>query len=592
MRVRLLLGIALLALCCRLFSVEAQGQATVIEGGTLIDGNGGAPVPDAVLVIEGETIARISQKGKVPYPAGARVIKADGKFVLPGLWDLHVHYNGWMGQLFVSYGVTSILQYGFDEWIRAQKEGIAKGKIAGPRMFVGSLGAAGTRGFVETAQPWGIPFGNKHFATFGLPERVTADEARTWVRDAVRAGVEAIGEIGPEVADREVLKAIVEEAHQAGIPVAGHLSLSAKDAVFAGVDSLLHLAGVSMSAMDFDETVRRLRVIDPRYDVTEPRFMRVVDPRFLMTFAFVDPAKVDEIIRAMVANKTKIEPDLMTVAQPVHDRRKAYEQEIHELFNDPQLQYVPADNVLMALDYGQGMYRYKTKLTPEEIQLLEKGYRNIQAFIRKFVGAGGTVLAGVDSHASLIPGIGLHYELQLLVDAGLTPMQAIQAATKNAAEWLRQGDRLGTLQEGKIADLVLVSADPLVDIANTKKVEGVMKGGKWMDRGYAFANPIPQPPRGEGHGNPVPQVGALSPTSAVEGSRDVTVTARGNYFLTDSIIEFDGVPLSTTYVSFRELKATLPDYLVARPGTFAVRVFTPAPFGGRSNRAYFLVRFR
>ncbi len=231
-------------------------------------------------------------------------------------------------------------------------------------------------------------------------------------------------------------------------------------------------------------------------------------------------------------------------------------------------------------------------MTSEELQWLEKGYRNIQAFIKKLVEAGGTVLAGADTHADVLPGLGLHYELQLLVDAGLTPMQAIQAATKNNAEWLRQQDRVGTVEKGKIADMIIVNGDPLQDIRNTRKIEMVWKDGKEVDRDYAPANPIPQPPRGEGHANPLPQIETVSPASAIEGGGEVALTVKGNFFVGESFVEFDGVPVRSTYKTPRELSATIPTYLLARPGTFEVRVKNPKPFGGLSNRAFFIVRFK
>lgn len=589
---KILLGLAIA--CLHSFFIALgfpQNNTLVIAGGTLIDGTGRAPISDALIVIEGNRIKTIGQKGRTRYPSDAEVIEADGKYILPGLWDMHVHYYGWMGQLFLSYGITSILNWGMDEWVLAQREGIAKGKIVGPRIFIGSLGSD-SRGFVEQDMLFAIPFGNKYFPSHSGGKGITAEMARRMVREAVARGADAIGEIVNAGPDPEILRAITDEAHKAGRPVGGHIILSAKDAVLAGVDSLLHLSGVQMATMDFDKKASELRAVDPRFDVIEPRYMRVVDPRFLMTFAFVDQAKIDELIKLMVQRNVYIEPDLMTIAQPVHDRGKAYEREVHELFKDPRLQYVPADNVMMASDYSAGMYQVNRKLKPDEFELMRKGYRNIQTFIKKFASAGGKILAGVDTHGVNIPGIGMHYELRLLVDAGLTPMQAIQSATKNAAEWLRKGDELGTVEEGKIADIIIVNGNPLEDISNTKRVEAVIRDGKLVSRDYAFVNPIPQPPRGEGHANPEPKIESISPIVAVEGDSEVTLTVKGSYFIEESVVEFDGTAVPTEHVSLTELRAKIPGHLLARAGTFPVTVLTPKPFGGRSNRAYFIVKFR
>ena len=114
-----------------------QPAKLVIEGGTLIDGNGGEPVGDALIVIRGNRIETVSQNGQARYPVGARVLHADGKFILPGLMDAHTHYAGWMPELFLAHGVTTIFSIGSGgEWAVAHREAIDRGKIPGPRTFV------------------------------------------------------------------------------------------------------------------------------------------------------------------------------------------------------------------------------------------------------------------------------------------------------------------------------------------------------------------------------------------------------------------------------------------------------------------------
>jgi predicted amidohydrolase YtcJ len=116
---------------------SAQERPTVIEVGLLIDGSGGDPIKDAVIVIEGKKVKAVGKKGAVNIPHGARVIKAGDKTVFPGLIDSHVHYKEWQGELYLNHGVTTALAIGSEpiEWIVAQKEGIAKNKIVGPRIF-------------------------------------------------------------------------------------------------------------------------------------------------------------------------------------------------------------------------------------------------------------------------------------------------------------------------------------------------------------------------------------------------------------------------------------------------------------------------
>src|SRR5450759_1806384 len=122
--------------------IRDREKAIAIQGGTLIDGNGGAPLQDALIVIEGNRIKTVS-KGGTP-PAGARVIDAHGKYVVPGLWDTHTHFREWFPELLITNGITSVLGYGGGPWLNALAEGTAKNKIYGPRFFLsqGSFGGS------------------------------------------------------------------------------------------------------------------------------------------------------------------------------------------------------------------------------------------------------------------------------------------------------------------------------------------------------------------------------------------------------------------------------------------------------------------
>ena len=131
-----------------------QAPIIIIEGATLIDGTGADFLPQAVLVIEGDTIKTISQQDKIDktaYPENATIIDVSGKFIIPGLIDMHVHYDDWMPELFLNHGVTSIVDLASHDWVFTQKEGVEKGEILGPRLFVSSFALDG-RLF------WNVPF--------------------------------------------------------------------------------------------------------------------------------------------------------------------------------------------------------------------------------------------------------------------------------------------------------------------------------------------------------------------------------------------------------------------------------------------------
>jgi len=131
--------ISFLALACwtAVPGALAQERLTILEVGLLIDGSGGEPIKDAVIVMEGKRVKAVGRKGAIKIPQGARVVQAGDKTAFPGLIDSHVHYKEWQGELYLNHGVTTALVIGSEpiEWIVAQKEGIAKGKIVGPRIF-------------------------------------------------------------------------------------------------------------------------------------------------------------------------------------------------------------------------------------------------------------------------------------------------------------------------------------------------------------------------------------------------------------------------------------------------------------------------
>jgi Amidohydrolase family len=241
-----------------------------------------------------------------------------------------------------------------------------------------------------------------------------------------------------------------------------------------------------------------------------------------------------------------------------------------------------------------GQYHWADNRSAEEIRQFKDGYRRVQEFLKRFVQAGGKIYAGTDSSAATTPGLSLHHEMELLVDAGLTPMQAIQAATVNGAEILRLDSKLGTIEKGKFADLVLLDADPLENIANTKKIFKVIQGGRVIDTGYHadYEIPIRRPgPESKHLYNPVPIVQDVSPPVVVQGqSIDLRVVGRG--FTPNSVVRFDGHAVDTHFVNPNELRAALTTAQTVRVGVYLIKVETPKPGGGFSEPAEFLVTFK
>lgn len=558
-------------------TASARGQLTAIVGGTLIDGTGKGPLPEALIILEGDKIKTVSQKGKASYPPETQIINAEGKFILPGLIDMHVHYDWWMPELFLAHGVTSVVDLASHDWVFAQQEGIAKGKIPGPRLFVSSFALNG-RLF------WNVPF----FPLDG-PEA-----ARVAVRKFIAQGVHLL-KIYTEITPEE-LEVVVKEAHAAGLPVMGHVgSVDAAQAARIGVDGLAHASGVALATIADAKRVTELRQF-------EAIGISVDYPRYLLYHAFMDPRKAEELIHLLVQEEVALEPDLInTSARWAAKRREEYKREDERLFADPNLRYIPENIRQRALDTGAA-----ERLSPEERERVQQGYTNLQTFLRMFAAAGGRMLAGSDAASFVVPGISLHREMELLVEAGLSPLQAILAATRNNAEFLHQQASVGTVEQGKQADLLIIRADPLQDICNTQTIEAVIKDGKLIDTRYHadFRNPIPSPPPPWGYiANPQPTIKSLSPMMAREGE-EVTLMIEGENFLATSQVEFNkqrvsATPVGTSQVPgtaylpyYTQLRATIPARLVAQAGTFPVTVTNPQPEGGTSNVGYFIVRFK
>ena len=600
-------GIMVLALffAAAQFGPNAFGQqsTTVIRGGTLIDGNGGPPVANSVIVIEGNRIRTISQGQQANLPAGATVIDATGKYITPGLWDTHTHYHNWFPELVISSGVTSVLAYDGNPWLEAQAEGTAKGKILGPRFFM-------------TYPPIG-------FIYMGANDIVKDPEmAVQQVRERVAQGAKMIKVYTSVTPD--VLRAVTREAHRLGLKVSGHIGMTAREAAMAEIDNLAHATGLPVPDLLKPEDLDKLsdmRVIDtgrlrvefpkigrpwnrttalwgPLPDLTEyPLFIE--DPRRIMAFGLMDRGLAQDLINLLVKQHVAIESCIGYTFRYANDHLEEWRNEDRVLLTDPNLGYIPERYKMNLLDYS-----LMEKFRPDELELMKKGYRNFQWFTKTFVEAGGKITTGMDTsssyHATMMPGLAVRREMQLLVEAGLTPMQAIQSATKWAAELLQANKDLGTLEAGKVADLVILRRNPLQDITAFKEIDEVMKDGRVMPLGYHYdyQNPIPEP--GERQlgfvdwlVSEIPtRITSISPTSVTEGDNTFTLTIRGQDFVTSSVVQLGSALLKTEFVDSTQLKATVPADLLSRVGTYPVRVVHRAPAWGTTNAAFLIVKFR
>ena len=449
-------------------SVLAQPRPVAVVGGLLIDGTGRPPVEDAVVVFSGGRIQEVGKRGEVTVPRGAQVIDAKGKTILPGLIDGHCHYWEWLGELYLAYGVTTCpdINNSPTEWIIAQKEGIQKGKIRGPRLWISGHALDGPR-------PQGMP--EQRWQRGSIIVR-TDEEARAAVRAHVEKGMDGfkvLERVSPEVA-----KAIADEASKLGKPVIGH-SVNMWETIDAGYTSIEHTWAVMFTTIK-----------DPkkRAEVDMNRMVGKVGT--VEAHVNMVPEQFDEIIKAMIAKDIHWSPAWATQFRALSPRAAEMKKRELATLKNPGLSYLPAYN----LESVEGYFAGFEKMTPERRAPVEAAYKIVQDFARRYVAAGGKMHSGSDP-GTLLPAYGLHAELELAIDAGLSPLVAIQTASLNVAKAWGKDKDYGSVEKGKVADLVIVGGDVMKDISATQNVEKVFLDGKAVDRSFHpnYRNPIPRP---------------------------------------------------------------------------------------------------
>jgi imidazolonepropionase-like amidohydrolase len=422
---------------------------------TVIDVANSTTLPDQTVVVTGERITAIGRAGAVAVPAEAQLVEATGKFLIPGLWDMHVHwYDRSYLPLFTANGVTGIrVMWGMPENLKWRRD-LAAGKLAGPRLVLaGSV--------VDGPKPiWP-----------GSTAAGTESEGREAVRKTKERGYDFVKVYS--LLPRDVYFAVADEAKKQGIPFAGHVpfSVTAAEASDAGQKSMEHLYGILLACSSEEERLTKEFGV-ARKDPKKPdrALLRRINEQVVDTY---DPKKAAALFAKFKANDTWQCPTLTVL------RSMAYLDDPKHT-NDERLRYMPQS--IRTSWQPKNDFRLQT-VTKEDFAQQKKLFDRNLELVGAMHRAGVGIIAGTDVlNPYCFPGFSLHNELEWLVRAGLSPMEALQSATLSPARYLGRLKDLGTVDQGKIADLVLLDANPLEDIKNTQTIAAVMIDGQFFPK--------------------------------------------------------------------------------------------------------------
>lgn len=445
---------------------QGREPMTAITGATVIDAK--QQIKNATVLIDGNTIVAMGPSSKVKAPVGAKSIDGSGKFLIPGLWDAHVHLSYYpdLGieasyPLFIANGITSVRDTGglVDIVLPMRNAANAPGTIA-PRVHVSGPLVDGTQRVYAGLR-------GRPNISVGVS---TPEEARAQIDELHAVGVDLIKLY--EMNTPETFKAAAQRANELGLPITTHipLSMDAIGVAEAGVDGMEHLRNLELScAVNFQALLAERRKTLADGQDMDGGDLRSALHRLQRNAAIEaqDSDRCNEVI-AVLRREQVFQTPTLTVNTVATKR----------LFADPDWQdtfvYLPT-KVQEQWAAGAARFDQSMKPSPAAEAFTQWSY----AMVKKLQDSGVKVMAGTDNPIGfLTPGFSLHKELEFLVESGLTPMEALTAATLHPAEFMRMDDKLGTVEVGKLADLVLLDADPRVDIGNVHKINTVIKDGR------------------------------------------------------------------------------------------------------------------
>jgi imidazolonepropionase-like amidohydrolase len=462
-------SLVLILLALTLFGCSTRQAAPTLAiiHATVIDATGAAPSPDTTVLIEGQKITAIGPSDSISFPGNTPTLDATGKFLIPGLVDSHVHLTGaseptgsrdFILPLLLANGITTARDMGGDlDSLKTLRHEIDSGKLQAPRIFFAGPYLDGDPPFFQ-------------------PSLVVtnATQAADDVHSLTYRGADFI-KVQSNLS-REAYFSIAEVCRREHITFVGHVPdhVTAAEASDAGQKSIEHLTCV-LRACSSDEPslIRKQFASAPKHSTNVQSTNRELNWQRQLLETYSDQ-QASALIQKFLGNHTWHVPTLILL------RNDAFPRPETDPSHDPRQKYIPT-HVLE--NWQKGTQDRDKGATPDEFTLRTNLMQASLRIVGKMRAAGVGILAGTDTTAPYVfPGSSLHDELALLVQAGLTPMEALQAATKLPAEFLGKSQTQGTIEQGKLADLVLLDANPLTDIHNTQKINAVFLRGQLLDR--------------------------------------------------------------------------------------------------------------
>jgi imidazolonepropionase-like amidohydrolase len=395
-----------------------------IVGGKLIDGTGREPIADAAVLIADGRIVAAGPRAQVKIPGNATRIDGTGKSVLPGLWDMHGHFQQveW-GPVYLAGGITTVRDNANEfEYIVAARNAIRDGRGLGPRLLLA--------GVVDGDSP----------KSLGVVRANTPEEAASVIAMYHKAGFEQVkiySSVKPPI-----VKALADAAHRAGMTVTGHIpdGMTAFEAVNAGMDMISHLYPTLYTSA-FPKDFKRMPGMMPAFKPDLPEVAEAAK-FFREHGTILDPTMTVYELAWHTAGDNSFEPGIAKVAPELAESLKSS---------------------------GQPAFA---------ANMMRAGFTGGLAFLNAMRKGGIPIVAGTDQ---TVPAYSLYREMELYVQAGFTPMEAIQAATIAPARAMKLDRDSGTIEAGKRADLILVNGDPLRNISEIRRVERVIANGRLFE---------------------------------------------------------------------------------------------------------------